>query len=220
VDDFRVTNPASNEPLLDALAKDFTAHGYDLKHLFRTITASAAYQRSSKSTPANVRDTRNYARYIKKRLPSEVLLDAVGQVTGVPEQFRGYPAGTRALQVWDSRLEVEFLETFGRPVRQTVCECERTTEGSVPQMLHLMNSGRMQERLSQDKGTVAALAASTKTEDEIVTELYLAALSRTPAAEELAAARAAFKREKTTRRQAVEDIAWALLNSAEFLLNH
>ncbi|HTE21022.1 MAG TPA: DUF1549 and DUF1553 domain-containing protein, partial [Armatimonadota bacterium] len=106
VDDFRVTNPSSNEPLLDALAKDFVRHGYDVKHLIRTITASAAYQRSGNATPANVRDTRNYARYYKKRMPAEVLLDAVGQVTGVPEKFRGHPQGTRAIQMWDSRLEV------------------------------------------------------------------------------------------------------------------
>ncbi|HEU4751542.1 MAG TPA: DUF1549 and DUF1553 domain-containing protein, partial [Armatimonadota bacterium] len=220
VDDFRSTNPASNEPLLDALAKDFVAHKYDLKHLLRTITASAAYQRAGEATPANERDTRNYSRYYRKRLPAEVLLDAVGQVTGVPQSFRGHPDGTRAIQMWDSRLDVEFLEVFGRPVRQSVCECERTTDGSVPQMLHMMNSSAMQDRLSSKDGTVAALERSGKTEDEVITELYLTALNRFPSAAELAAARGAFTREKVTRRQAIEDVLWALLNSAEFLLNH
>src|ERR1043165_1833111 len=94
VDDFRASNPASNEPLLDALSKDFVTHGYDLKHLLRTITASAAYQRSSRVTPNNAHDTRNFSRYYVKRMPAEVLLDAVSQVTGVPEKFEGHPAGT------------------------------------------------------------------------------------------------------------------------------
>ncbi len=220
VDDFRVTNPATNEPLLDALAKDFVEHRYDLKHLLKTIAASAAYQRSSAARAGNARDTRNYARYFKKRMPAEVLLDAIGQVTGVPENFRGHPEGTRAIQMWDSRLDVDFLETFGRPVRQSVCECERPTEGSVPQMLHLMNSFTMQERLTRDPSLVSSLAKSTKSEDEIVQELYLSALSRYPTAEELGVAKAAFTREKVTRKQGVEDVLWALLNSAEFILNH
>ena len=220
VDDFRGTNPASNPELLDALANDFVQHGYDLKHLIRTITASAAYQRSSDSIPANVKDHRNFARYFKKRLPAEVLLDAVGQVTGVPDTFRGHPEGTRAIQMWDSRLQVEFLETFGKPIRMSVCECERATDGSVPQALHLMNSGEMQTRLSKEKGVVATLAASQKSEDEIITELYLRAFNRLPTGGELTVARTAFKRDKATRRQATEDILWALLNSAEFILNH
>ncbi len=220
VDDFRLSNPASNEELLDAQARDLVRHGYDLKYLIRTITASAAYQRSCRTGPRDVRDRRNYSHYLKKRLPAEVLLDAVGQVTGVREKFRGYPEGTRAIQMWDSRLPVEFLETFGRPVRQSVCECERTSDGSVPQMLHLMNSGEIQDRLTQNSGTAATLAGAKMSEDAIITELYLRALSRYPRAEEVAAARTAFTREKTTRRQAVEDLLWALLNSAEFILNH
>ncbi|MFN3653156.1 MAG: DUF1553 domain-containing protein [Armatimonadota bacterium] len=220
VDDFRMTNPATNEALLDALAKDFVSHGYDLKHLLRTITASAAYQRSSESTPENVKETRSYSRYYKKRPPGEVLLDAVSQVTGVPQTFRAYPEGTRAIQMWDSRLQVEFLEIFGRPVRQSVCECERPTDGSVTQMLHMMNSEQMHRRLTHDTGAAAELDKSGKPEEEVVRELYLRVLSRYPTAEEIAAARTAFTREKATRRQAIEDILWALMNSAEFILNH
>jgi len=220
VDDFRVTNPATNEPLLDALAKDFVAHGYDLKYLLRTIAASAAYQRSSVTTPNNARDTHNYSHFYTRRLPAEVLLDSIGQVTGVPQTFRGHPEGTRAIRMWDSRLEVEFLEVFGRPVRQTVCECERTSEGSVTQMLHLMNSGFVQERLSAKEGVVTALEKSDLKPEEIVTRLYLSYYSRNPTEEELKAAQAAFTREKVTRRAAIEDLMWAMLNSAEFLLNH
>lgn len=220
VDDFRVTNPATNEPLLDALAKDFVSHGYDLKYLLRTITASAAYQRSSVATPNNARDTHNYSHFYTRRMPAEVLLDSIGQVTGVPQTFRGHPEGTRAIRMWDSRLDVEFLEVFGRPVRQTVCECERTSEGSVTQMLHLMNSGFVQDRLSAKEGAVTALEKSDLKPDEIIIRLYLTYYSRYPKDEELKAAQAAFSREKVTRRAAIEDLMWAMLNSAEFLLNH
>jgi hypothetical protein len=220
VDDFRASNPASNEPLLDALAKDFAAHGYDLKHLLKTITASAAYQRSSEVTPGNAKDTRNYSHAYTRRLPAEVLLDAVSRVSGIAQSFRGHPVGTRAIEMWDSRLEVEFLDLFGRPGRQSVCECERSNDGSVTQMLHLMNANDLQGRLTSDKGTAAVLAASSKSEEEIVAELYLLALGRNPTAEELRAAVGAFHREKVTRRAAVEDLLWVLMNSAEFLLNH
>jgi hypothetical protein len=220
VDDFRVTNPATNEPLLDALAKDFVSHGYDLKYLLRTIAASAAYQRSSVTTPNNARDTHNYSHFYTRRLAAEVLLDSIGQVTGVPQTFRGHPEGTRAIRMWDSRLEVEFLEVFGRPVRQTVCECERSSEGSVTQMLHLMNSGFVQDRLSAKEGAVTALEKSELKPEEIVTQLYLTYYSRYPTDDELKAAQAAFTREKATRRAAIEDLMWAMLNSAEFLLNH
>ncbi len=218
VDDFRVTNPASNDALLDALAKDFTEHGYDLKHLFRTITASAAYQRSSEATPNNAKDTRNYARYYVKRLPAEVLLDAVVQVTGVPEVYPGHPAGTRAIQMWDNKLPVEFLEVFGRPSRLSVCECDRPADGSVTQVLHLMNSPAIHARLTADTGAAATLDKSGQPEEEVVTELYLRAYSRLPRPDELKAALGAFRRPGATRRQAIEDLLWALLNSPEFLM--
>lgn len=220
IDDFRATNPASNEPLLEALAADFVKHGYDLKHLLKTIALSATYQRSSEATKNNARDTRNYSRYYTRRPPAEVLMDAVSQVTGRPYSFRGHPEGTRAIQMWDSRLDVEFLTIFGRPVRQSVCECERPTDGSVAQALHLMNGAGLQNRLADDRGCAAALDRSGKPEPEVVEELYLTAFGRLPRPDEVQAALAAFRREKVTRRQAIEDILWALLNSAEFVLNH
>ena len=218
VDDLRVTNPASNESLLDALARDFVSHGYDLKHLLRTITASAAYQRSGKATPNNIRDTRNYSRFFSKRPVAEVLLDAISQATGVPEAYQGHPAGTRAIQMWDNKLEVEFLTVFGRPSRLSVCECDRPSDGSITQALHLMNAPGVQSRLTGDGGRAAALDRSGKPPSEIVTELYLAFYSRFPSAEELRAASNAFSRSGATRRQAIEDVAWALLNSPEFVL--
>ncbi len=220
VDDFRSTNPASNETLLDAMAKDFVEHGYDLKHLLRTIVNSAAYQRSSEATPNNAKDTRNYSRFYVKRLPAEVLLDSVGQVTGVPEVFSGHPATTRAIQMWDNKLPVEFLEVFGKPSRLSVCECDRPTDGSVTQVLHLMNSPAVQNRLTAEKGVVTDLEKSGKPEEQIIEELYLSVYNRYPRPEEAQAAKAAFQGEGVTRRKAIEDLLWVLLNSPEFLFNH
>ncbi|HMZ22790.1 MAG TPA: DUF1549 domain-containing protein, partial [Blastocatellia bacterium] len=117
VDDMRATNPPSNEELLAALTKDFTDHGFDLKHLIRTVMNSAAYQRSSKPNDANKQDERFYSRYIIKRLPAEAMLDAVSQVTGVMTEFPGYPAGIRAMQLPDARVNSYFLTVFGKPPR-------------------------------------------------------------------------------------------------------
>lgn len=220
VDDMRLTNPGSNEPLLDALAKDFVSHGYDHKYLLRTIAASAAYQRSSVATTNNAKDTRNYSRFYVKRLIAEVLLDAIGQVTGVPETFSGHPATARAIQMWDNKLPIEFLDVFGKPSRLSVCECDRPADGSVTQVLHLMNSTAIQNRLTTDRGTVGRLEKSMLTPEQIVEELYLMVYSRPPTAEESKVAQSAFSREKASRRTAIEDLLWVLLNSPEFIFNH
>lgn len=220
VDDLRLTNPGTNEPLLDALAKDFVAHGYDLKYLLRTIAASAAYQRSSVATANNAKDSRNYSRFYVKRLIAEVLLDGIGQVTGVPETFSGHPSTTRAIQMWDNKLPIEFLEVFGKPSRLSVCECDRPADGSVTQVLHLMNSTAIQNRLLSEKGTISRLEKSMLTPEQIVEDLYLTVYARLPSAEETKAAQAAFTREKATRRTAIEDLMWVLLNSPEFIFNH
>jgi hypothetical protein len=217
IDDQRITNPASNEPLLDSLAQEFVRSGFDFKHLIRTIVASETYQRSARSNPTNAKDTRNYSRAYPRRLPAEVLMDAVGQVTGVPELFNGMPPGLRATQLWDNKLDNYFLSVFGRPDRISVCSCERSPEGSLTQVLHLMNSSGVQSKLSADDGRVAQLAASPLIEDQIVSELYLAAYCRDPTPRERRAALAAFRRSGATRRSATEDLLWALINSPEFV---
>ncbi|MBM3457744.1 MAG: DUF1553 domain-containing protein [Armatimonadetes bacterium] len=219
-DDFRVTNPAVNEPVLDELARDFAAHGYDLKHLMRTIVGSATYQASSQVTRNNARDTQNFTRYYPRRIVAESLLDAVGQVTGVPEAFQGHPATTRAIQMWDNKLPIEFLDVFGKPSRLSVCECDRPTDGSVTQVLHLMNSPAIQNRLVSPEGRAATLAASSLTPDQIIDELYFSAYSRPPKPDELAAARQAFTRPGVPRRAAIEDLIWVVLNSPEFVFQH
>jgi hypothetical protein len=220
VDDFRTSNPATNEALLDALAQDFVEHGYDVKHLIRTIMRSRLYQLSSIPNEGNARDAKNYSRWYRKRPRAEALLDALSDVTGVRETLPGVGSGIRAAQAWNYRIESDFLDAFSRPNASADPPCEREGEGSVVQALHLMNSTRLMEKIGSPAGRVAKLAASKMTEEEIVTELYLAAYSRCPTAEEMAVAVGAFKHEGATRKSAAEDVLWALINSAEFVLNH
>jgi WD40 repeat protein len=220
VDDFRISNPSVNSPLLTALAQDFAAHGYDLKHLMRTIMASRLYQLSSKPNEHNLADTRNFSRAYRRRLPAEVLLDAVNDATGGWDTFAGMPPGSRAIQAWSYKIESQFMDAFSRPDPSMDPPCERDTHISVVQSLHLMNSRGLQTKLSSASGRARRLADSDKPPEEIVNELYLATLCRVPTAQELAVATAAFTAEKATRRTATEDVFWALLNSAEFVFNH
>ena len=220
IDDMRETNPATNEPLLAELAREFTDRRFDLRHLLRTIATSRTYALSSSATGANARDTRNYSRAYRKRLPAEVLLDAVSDVTGEPETFAGMPPGTRAVQLWDNRLPSVFLETFGRPQRKTVCSCERLGDSTLSQVLHLLNSPALHDKLTAPTGRAARLASSDSPPATIVQELYMAALSRLPRPAELEAALAAFTAPEATRQTATEDVMWSVMNSAEFVLNH
>ncbi|MBL9128739.1 MAG: DUF1553 domain-containing protein, partial [Verrucomicrobiales bacterium] len=222
VDDFRVSNPASNEALLDALARDFAAHGYDPKHLIRTILQSRTYQLSSTPNEYNLTDTKNFSRSYRRRLPAEVLLDAVNDITGIGDDFNGCPPGTRAIQTWSYKIGSQFLDAFGRPNSSSDCPCERDLKTSVVQALHLMNSRRLHEKLGSPNGRVRQLASSSRSASEIVSELYLLALGRMPNEGERRTAEAAFPADGATegRQAATEDVLWALLNSAEFVFNH
>jgi hypothetical protein len=220
VDDLRATNPPSHPELLDLLAEKLTQSGHDAKALIRFITASRTYQLSSTPNPSNTGDAKNFSRALFKRLPAEVLLDAVGDVTGVPEKFTGLPGGIRAVQLWDSQAQHYFLKLFGRPARVTSCECERATGASIGQALHLMNSPELQEKLSHEGGTVARFVASQTPDESVVETLYLAAFSRQPTAEEHSEALQYLGARGANRRQAIEDLVWSLLNSQEFVFNH
>jgi hypothetical protein len=217
VDDLRATNPPSNGPLLDALAADFRAQNYDLKKLLRTILTSYVYGLSSVPTPRNLADTRNYSRHYRQRLRAEVLLDAISDITQVPETFAAAPPRTRAMELWTVRAQSVFLDSFGRPDPNQDPPCERTSDTTVVQALHLMNSPDLHRKVTADTGRAAALAKSTKMPAEMVEELYLLVYSRPPTAEERADCVKLFEEKGVTRRQVTEDLLWALLNTPEFV---
>ncbi|MGB8166896.1 MAG: DUF1553 domain-containing protein [Chthoniobacteraceae bacterium] len=222
VDDFRISNPPSNPALLDAIAQEFVRQKFDLKTLMRTILRSHLYQLSAAPNEFNRADTRNFSRSYRRRLPAEVLADALADVTGVPDTFAGMPPGSRAMQAWTYKIDSQTMDAFGRPNSSSDCPCERDTRPSIVQSLHLMNSRLLQEKLaSKDAGArTRRLAESQSTPGEIVTELYLACYTRPPSGEELKIATSAFAAEGVTRRAATEDVLWSLLNSAEFVFNH
>ena len=219
VDDARLTNPPTNPELLDALADHFVKSGFDLHELIRTIAASRTYQLSTEPTELNQRDEQNYSRALLKKLNAEVLFDMICQVTGVGEKFDGVPNGPRAVQLWDSQVKHYFLTLFGRPVRATACECERADAASVSQVLHMLNSPQIHAKLEDDSGHLARLVESQSDPGRIADELYLAFYSRLPNDEERATI-VAFLQKSPDRRKAVEDVAWSLMNTVEFLFNH
>ncbi|MFT5522943.1 MAG: hypothetical protein ACI9G1_005351 [Pirellulaceae bacterium] len=221
IDDMRDTNPPTNGELLDALAGDFVERDFDMKHLIRTITSAKVYGLSSLPNRWNIRDNDNFSRAYRKRLAAEVLLDAVCDATGVPESFDGMPPGTRAVEVWNNRLPSGFLDIFGRPERKTVCDCERTMDTSLAQVLHLMNAPLVNAKIQSPLGRVDRLVRSKLSPSEIVDELYLVTLSRLPSVTEREDALTTYTAaDEYTRRLATEDVLWALINTAEFVLNH
>lgn len=219
VDDLRATNPPSNPALLDALAKDFRANKCDLKRLIRTICTSHAYQLSTAPNDRNASDLRNYSRHYRQRLRAEVLLDMVSDITGVPEKFEAMPLGSRAIEVWTARSQSVFLDSFGRPDPNQDPPCERTTDTTVVQALHLMNSPNLYRKVTADDGRCATLANSKKSVAEIVEELYMLAYCRYPTDTERANAVKRFDKKGATRRTAAEDLMWALINTPEFVFN-
>jgi hypothetical protein len=219
-DDMRVTNPATNPELLDALAQHFISSGFDLKDLIRTICRSQVYQLSSEPNDYNSHDKQNFSRYYPKRLAAEVLLDGIDQVTSAKTSFNGLPADTRAVQLPDNSFNSYFLTVFGKPEGTSACECERSSEANLAQSLHLLNSGDVQGKLSFGNGRAAALVADkTHTPEEKIREIYLLVYSRPPQSDEVAVAVGHLSKAKD-EKAAYEDILWALINTKEFLFNH
>lgn len=225
VDDLRLTNPASNPELLSALAAFLTEvpagdRPYDLKKLMRLILTSQAYQRSSQVTQGNEPDERFYSRYYPKRLKAEVLLDIMSQVTASPTAFKDFPAGTRAMQLPDANIASDFLKTFGRPERILTCECERSDEPSMTQVLHILNGETLLQKLEAKDNRLSKQLEANLPGEQLAEELFLSALSRFPTdrerqkvAEILGAA------SPEERRQSIEDLYWSVLSSKEFLFN-
>jgi hypothetical protein len=221
VDDMRVTNPASNELLLDAVADYLVTEKFDLKKLVRAILTSSSYQRSSRTVEGNETDDRFYSRYYPRRLQAEVLLDAISQVTAVPSVFKDQPAGTRALQLPDSNIESYFLSTFGRPDRVITCECERSDEPSMTQVLHLYNGKTINSKLQAKDNRISKVLETDADDPQVIRLAYLEVLSRLPSTEEVERLSTLIHVDDPgQRRQVLEDLYWSLLTSREFLFNH
>jgi hypothetical protein len=245
IDDFRLTNPPSNTPLLDSLSAAFVESGFDIRTLVRKIMNSRTYQLSSVPNESNVNDETSYSRALVRRLPAEVILDMQSDLLASPAGFGGYPSGIRAVQIpgvhrLRSRSAVpksgdRFLKTFGKPERILACDCERSNETTLKQAFVLLGDG-LNERLASRTTRLQRLASSSLSDAEVIDKLYWAALSRSPTDAENAAAlkmigtpnvgrpssfgdilRAFAQGPKTDRAAALEDIAWALLNAKEFL---
>jgi hypothetical protein len=222
IDDLRMTNPASNEPLLKALAAHMREVKYDLKAFTRTMMKSRLYQLSSETLPGNADDNQNFSHAAHKAMPAEVLLDALDQATGTREEYEGWPLGTRAIQIWDNKLPSYFFRIFGRPVRSSVCECERSNEPSIAQALHMMNSPEVGEKIHAHNGLAAKAASGNRPADAIIDDLFLSTITRYPTDEERTAIRELFvgtDGKPAERRRAAEDLLWALVNSKEFIYN-
>lgn len=219
VDDMRSTNPPSNPELLDALAEHLVDSGYDLRQLLRSILNSRVYQLRGTPRQENLNQTRFYTHYNVKRLPAEVLLDAINSACGTREAFPDVPLGTRAIELPDPNFESYFLDTLGRPQRLTHCECERTAEPNIAQVLHLANGALLQQKLADEKGRITQLIQRGTTDGQAIRELYLVTFSRIPSDEETSDCQRLIA-QSATRREGLENILWALCNSREFLLNH
>ena len=234
VDDLRVTNPASNEKLLAATAEFLVENDFDLQVLMKEILRSRTYQRSSQPLPENSEDKRFYSRYYPRRMPAEVLLDAISQVTNVPSEFTEisfpstdkydtefYPKGTRALELYDSAVLSHFLKSFGRNSRTITCECERTDTPSIVQVLHISNGDTINKKLSTEGNRVDALLDAGLADQQLVEQAYIFALARQPTADELSQLMPLISEVSSDEKRVVlEDFFWGILSSREFLFNH
>lgn len=217
VDDLRATNPPTNADLLTALGEDFRDSGFDLKQLIRRITLSTAYRLDTRPVEGNESDRLFHSRYYRQRLRAEVLLDSIAQITGVPESFSAMPPGSSAKQIWTHRVSSVFLDTFGRPDPNQDPPCERSAESTVVQTIHLMNSPELYRKVTSDAGLCGRLSKEEIPDEKVIEELYLSAYSRFPTAEEHQVAAAHLKHTELTRKAAIEDLLWALMNTPEFV---
>lgn len=221
IDDIRAGNPPTNPQLLDQLTADFVGQGFDTRHLMRTICKSRVYQHAIRTNPWNEDDNINYSHAIARRLPAETLYDTVQLATGATSKLPGLPAGYHATQLPDSSVSLpdDFLELFGRPARESACECERSSGVVLGQALNLVNGPTIAEALADPNNRIARLVAEQPENTLLVEELFLSILCRLPTSEELATGTEAI-REAESRLAGAQDLAWALINSPAFLFNH
>lgn len=217
-DDFRVSNPPVNGPLLDELARRFVESGWDFRGLVRDIVRSQTYQRSSEPTASNRLDTTNFSHAMVRRIRAEVLLDTLAQVTDTTNKFPGLPDGARAVQVADGRTTTYFLTTFGRATREDVCSCAVSMDPSLSQALHLLNGEVANERIRKGN-LVGRWLKDDLTDSQIIDQLIMRCYGRKPLEQERIELVASLQG-APNRQLALEDIFWALLNSPEFIFNH
>jgi hypothetical protein len=230
-DDMRETNPSVNPELLQALSGKFIESGFDMKSLIREICRSKTYQFSSIPNRYNTKDKNNFSRHYPQRLPAEVLLDSIDDLTSVRTGFSGLPTGTRATMLPDNSYNQSsyFLSVFGRPDNASACECERSGDASLAQSLHLINSKDIQSKLTHGAGRASKLSTNKDlTDEQKISELYFVAFSRPPKDDELKMAIEYLNREienekgekkPVSKKEAYEDVIWALFNTKEFLFN-
>jgi hypothetical protein len=225
VDDFNAANPPSNPQLLDWLAKDFIKHKFDLKHLHRTILNSRTYQLSWIPNESNQLDERNFSHALLRRMPAEVVLDAINQVNGATDRYspNDAPAGTRAIGLAPSRLRgngPEYaLSIFGRPLRTQTCDCERSGETGLAQALYLLNDTELNSKIGDQKGRLAELVDEVADDKQLIEELYLSTLSRHPREDEMQKS-LEFVAAAQDRTAGMQDVLWSLLNVREFVFVH
>ncbi|MEC7565496.1 MAG: DUF1549 and DUF1553 domain-containing protein [Planctomycetota bacterium] len=214
-DDFRETNPPTNPELLDHLSKLLIENEFDLRNLMREILNSHTFQLSSTPTDSNYTDDQAYSHYLVRRLPAEVMLDAICQVTGVPEAYAGHPRGARAIELWDNQLPSYFLDTFGRSLRESPCECGSSGDPTIAQALHLLNAPEIEQKIQAMEGQVTTLTQSSLSKTELIREISLATIGRPPGIKEIKTGNQLLQ--NRDRRQGIEDFMWVMLNSYDFL---
>jgi hypothetical protein len=234
VDDLRASNPESNPALMTYLSQYLIEQEYDLRSLMRQIMNSETYQRSSVPIEGNQADRKHFSHYYPKRLMAEVIHDAIASVTSVPSEFnkivflggdrndtKFYPKGTKAIQLFDSSVESNFLKTFGRNQRRITCECERSDEPSIIQALHLSNGETLNNKLAEKGGVIDQWIEKFAQDDAgIIRQAYLRTLGRGPTPGEQQAILEELGRNGEDRHATLEDLLWSLMTSREFLFNH
>ena len=220
VDDLRATNPATNQPLLTALGEHFRDSGFSLTELVRVIANSHVYQLSSLPNETNVADTRNYSRHYRHRLRAEVLLDAFADVSGIQQSFPAMPPGTKAKQIWTHRTDSLFLDAFGRPDPNQDPPCERVSDSTVVQSLHLMNSKSLHSDIQSEHGNAARIADSDRSPTEVAQHVYHLVYGRHPTDEEQSVIVELLNADAAKRREVVQDIMWAMINTPEFVIQN
>ncbi|GMV93581.1 MAG: hypothetical protein AMXMBFR82_33590 [Candidatus Hydrogenedentota bacterium] len=218
-DDVRVTNPPSHPELQEKLADKLQEYEYDLRRLVRDICTSYTYQMSTQPRDPSIKDERNFSRALVRRLPAEILLDAISKVTMSKVKFPSLPLGARAVEVADGPSGNYFLTLFGRPARDTVCACERRAEPTLAQVLHLVNGDTVQSALKAKEGRLEQLVASETAPADAIHQLWLAAYSRPPTDAEKQQVET-YIASAEDKRIALEDTFWSVLNSKEFIFNH